>query len=76
MNQVNIRNNIFSWHIISRRCVHMAGTRFFARGIDQHGNTANFVETEQIVEFNGDKTSFVQVIFDFIINNILLLITN
>ena len=29
----------------------MAGTRFNARGLDDEGNVANFVETEQIVIF-------------------------
>lgn len=29
----------------------MAGTRLKSRGIDEDGNTANFVETEMIFEF-------------------------
>lgn len=28
----------------------MAGTRFHARGIDEEGNAANFVETEFAIE--------------------------
>lgn len=31
------------------------------RGIDTEGHVANFVETEQIIEFSGIKCSFVQV---------------
>ena len=31
------------------------------RGIDASGHVANMVETEQIVEFQGDRVSFVQV---------------
>uniref|UniRef100_A0A8D1NE17 Phosphatidylinositol-3-phosphatase SAC1 n=1 Tax=Sus scrofa TaxID=9823 RepID=A0A8D1NE17_PIG len=31
-----------------------------ARGIDSEGHAANFVETEQIVHYNGSRASFVQ----------------
>ena len=30
------------------------GTRYFARGIDEDGNVANFNETEQFLIFNED----------------------
>lgn len=33
---------------------------FFNSGIDSEGHAANFVETEQIVHYNGSKASFVQ----------------
>lgn len=33
---------------------------FFNLGIDSEGHAANFVETEQIVHYNGSKASFVQ----------------
>jgi hypothetical protein len=46
--------------VISRRSTRHAGTRFFARGIDENGNCANFVETEQIVEHADIASSFVQ----------------
>jgi len=36
--------------LISRRSIHRAGTRYNARGLDNLGNAANFVETEQIVK--------------------------
>lgn len=35
--------------LISRRSRHRPGTRFLRRGIDEHGNVANYVETEQII---------------------------
>lgn len=35
------------------------------RGLDSDGHPANFVETEQIVECDGCKSSFVQVYFEF-----------
>lgn len=49
------------WILISRRSNKRAGTRFNRRGIDDRGNVANFVETEQILEANSDLTSFVQI---------------
>jgi len=30
-------------------------------GIDSEGHAANFVETEQIVQYNNGRASFVQV---------------
>lgn len=51
----------FVWTIISRRKCNRAGTRLFRRGIDSSGNVANFVETEQIVEYDGAQSSFVQI---------------
>lgn len=50
----------FNWGIVSRRSVHRAGTRLFSRGIDATGNVSNYVETEQLIEINGDRSSFVQ----------------
>lgn len=50
----------FNLGIVSRRSVHRAGTRLFSRGIDSTGNVSNYVETEQLVEFNGHRMSFVQ----------------
>ncbi|KAJ8942653.1 hypothetical protein NQ318_013366 [Aromia moschata] len=61
INQCVINGQSFVWAIISRRSVFRAGTRLFRRGVDKDGNVANFVETEQIVEFQGDRSSFVQV---------------
>jgi len=60
INQCSLNGKPFLWTIVSRRCCFRAGTRLFTRGIDVQGNVANFVETEQIVEFGGDRSSFVQ----------------
>jgi hypothetical protein len=38
--------------LITRRSRHRAGTRYFTRGIDEHGHVSNFNETEQIVILN------------------------
>lgn len=61
INLCSINGCYFSWCIVSRRSVFRAGTRLFRRGIDRDGNVANFVETEQIVEYEGDRASFVQI---------------
>jgi phosphatidylinositol 4-phosphatase len=61
INQVNLNGTYFSWILISRRSTKRAGTRLFCRGIDSQGNVSNFVETEQIIECNSDKVSFVQI---------------
>lgn len=61
INQISVNGCNFTWAMISRRSVYRAGTRLFRRGIDKAGNVANFVETEQIVEYQGDRGSFVQI---------------
>ncbi|XP_063975087.1 phosphatidylinositol-3-phosphatase SAC1 [Diachasmimorpha longicaudata] len=61
LNTVVVNGISFNWGIISRRSVHRAGTRLFSRGIDTNGNVSNYVETEQIIEVNGDRSSFVQI---------------
>ncbi|KAF2892481.1 hypothetical protein ILUMI_13700 [Ignelater luminosus] len=61
INQISMNGCNFMWAVISRRSVYRAGTRLFRRGIDKGGNVANFVETEQIVEYQGDRASFVQI---------------
>lgn len=61
INSCLINGCYFNWAIISRRSTLRAGTRLFRRGIDREGNVANFVETEQIVEYQGDRASFVQI---------------
>lgn len=58
---ITINRKVFSYIIISRRSINRAGTRLFTRGADNQGNVANFVETEQIVEFEGNRSSFTQV---------------
>ncbi|KAG0374584.1 hypothetical protein BGX24_010218 [Mortierella sp. AD032] len=44
-----INKRTFTFALISRRSRHRAGTRYFSRGIDAHGNVSNFNETEHIV---------------------------
>ena len=77
LRSASINNRDLLFLLISRRSRHRVGTRYFTRGIDIRGNTANFNETEQIVLFdplpdNGEpirrgrvdgreRLSFVQV---------------
>ncbi|KAG0424248.1 hypothetical protein HPB47_000043, partial [Ixodes persulcatus] len=50
----------FTFALISRRSCYRAGTRMFMRGLDSEGHAANFVETEQIIEGDSARSSFVQ----------------
>ncbi|CAL4930495.1 unnamed protein product [Urochloa decumbens] len=47
--------------LFSRRCNRRLGTRMWRRGANLEGATANFVETEQLVEYEGHTSSFTQV---------------
>jgi hypothetical protein len=58
---VKCNRQSFNFSLISRRAKKRAGTRYHMRGADEQGNVANYVETEQILQFqNGDCTSFLQ----------------
>jgi hypothetical protein len=59
-------NRSFLLTLISRRSVERAGLRYLRRGIDDEGNTANNVETEQILsdsswDLERKIHSFVQI---------------
>lgn len=51
----------FQLSLISRRSCFRAGVRLQTRGVDSDGSAANFVESEQILEYGNFTTSFVQV---------------
>uniref|UniRef100_A0A1I7Z0B5 Phosphatidylinositol-3-phosphatase SAC1 n=1 Tax=Steinernema glaseri TaxID=37863 RepID=A0A1I7Z0B5_9BILA len=65
--RASVNGATFQLAIISRRSVHRAGVRFFMRGVNSDGHSANYVETEQIVQYdrgspdNRMLTSFVQI---------------
>ena len=52
----------FKWRCTcyNSHSVYSVGTRYFIRGLDIEGNAANYVETEQIVQFESGACSFVQ----------------
>lgn len=56
-------NQDFTLTLISRRSIRRAGLRYLRRGIDDAGNVANSVETEQLVATpNWDRVfSYVQI---------------
>uniref|UniRef100_A0A8C4XBX2 Phosphatidylinositol-3-phosphatase SAC1 n=1 Tax=Erpetoichthys calabaricus TaxID=27687 RepID=A0A8C4XBX2_ERPCA len=60
MKSCYINGKMFDWILISRRSCFRAGVRYYVRGIDSEGHAANYVETEQIVQYSGGKASFVQ----------------
>nr|XP_058967684.1 phosphatidylinositol-3-phosphatase SAC1-like [Pocillopora verrucosa] len=60
INSCVIKQNTFDFILISRRSCFRAGTRYFIRGLDAEGNAANYVETEQITQFESGACSFVQ----------------
>ena len=70
MRQSSVNSNNFTYVLISRRSCFRAGTRYYMRGLDQEGHAANFVETEQIVEIEGYKSSFVQVRWSLVFNTL------
>ncbi|XP_072024166.1 LOW QUALITY PROTEIN: phosphatidylinositol-3-phosphatase SAC1-B-like [Amphiura filiformis] len=55
-----INSKRFDYILISRRSCFRAGCRYYMRGLDSEGHVANFVETEQIVQYNGARASFIQ----------------
>lgn len=70
ISHLNFRNETqnCTYILIARRSRRYAGTRYLKRGINEHGNVANFVEVEQICYINSDHfdlqpqiTSFVQI---------------
>ncbi|CAH1122415.1 unnamed protein product [Ceutorhynchus assimilis] len=52
---------IFTLCILSRRSRFRAGTRYKRRGVDDQGEVANYVETEQIITYQSHEVSFLQV---------------
>lgn len=47
-------------------CICILGTRMWRRGANLEGDTANFIETEQLLEFEGYMSSFLQVCFQLL----------
>ena len=47
--------------LISRRSCERAGTRYNCRGIDENGQVANFVETEQVLVIESQTFAYLQI---------------
>ncbi|XP_078690200.1 phosphatidylinositol-3-phosphatase SAC1-like isoform X2 [Branchiostoma floridae x Branchiostoma belcheri] len=56
----HVNQRPFKLIVISRRCCYRAGVRYYMRGADFEGHTANYVETEQIMDYESSRGSFVQ----------------
>eukprot|EP00112_Aurelia_sp_Birch-Aquarium-sp1_P022960 Seg666.6 transcript_id=Seg666.6/GoldUCD/mRNA.D3Y31 product="Phosphatidylinositide phosphatase SAC1-B" protein_id=Seg666.6/GoldUCD/D3Y31 len=56
----SIKQHSFDLALISRRSCYRAGTRYYMRGVDSEGEVANYVETEQVMCFQGELSSYVQ----------------
>lgn len=61
VNEIHVSGKFIELALISRRSIHNAGTRFNVRGTDNEGNTANFIETEQIILTEDYRCSYVQI---------------
>ena len=59
--RMTVDQDVVDYLLISRRCNGRAGTRYYARGVDDDGEVANFVETEQILYVNDSTLSLVLV---------------
>ncbi|KAI8805550.1 SacI homology domain-containing protein [Cladochytrium replicatum] len=62
IHRTSINRKPFTFALLSRRSIFRAGTRYHVRGVDEEGNVANFVETEQLVVYGSGEqsTSFIQ----------------
>ncbi|KAK4749515.1 hypothetical protein SAY87_026964 [Trapa incisa] len=58
---LEIRGSPVTIALISRRCTRRLGTRMWRRGANLEGDTANFIETEQILEAKGFMSSLLQI---------------
>ncbi|KAK9699155.1 hypothetical protein RND81_08G156400 [Saponaria officinalis] len=59
--EFEVRDVPVSITLLSRRCTRRLGTRMWRRGANLEGDTANFIETEQLMELKGFRSSFLQV---------------
>ncbi|WJX76697.1 Phosphoinositide phosphatase sac8 [Trifolium repens] len=59
--ELKLKDSCAKLTLISRRCTRRLGTRMWRRGANFEGDTANFIETEQLLELEEFKFSFLQV---------------
>ncbi|XP_022767758.1 phosphoinositide phosphatase SAC8 isoform X7 [Durio zibethinus] len=60
MAQLELKNSPTTCTLLSRRCTRRLGTRMWRRGANLEGDTANFIETEQLLELEGFRCSLLQ----------------
>lgn len=59
--ELKLKDSCAKLSLISRRCTRRLGTRMWRRGANLEGDSANFIETEQLLEIEEFKFSFLQV---------------
>lgn len=59
IHNVHMNGKTFCFTLITRRSRFRPGTRFFSRGINEEGHVSNYVETEQIVLYDGPQAKQV-----------------
>ncbi|XP_059639037.1 phosphoinositide phosphatase SAC8 isoform X2 [Cornus florida] len=59
--QLKLKNTAAKITLISRRCTRRLGTRMWRRGANLEGDVANFIETEQLLECEGFRSSYLQI---------------
>ncbi|XP_020522342.1 phosphoinositide phosphatase SAC8 isoform X2 [Amborella trichopoda] len=59
--QITVKGSPAQITLISRRCTRRLGTRMWRRGANLAGDTANFIETEQLLNFEGFQSSYLQI---------------
>ena len=55
INQFKFKEKDLQIILISRKSILRSGIKFFKRGVDEYGNTANYVETEQVFVYKNDN---------------------
>ncbi|XWS67253.1 hypothetical protein CRYUN_Cryun05aG0271600 [Craigia yunnanensis] len=59
--QLKLKNSPATCTLLSRRCTRRLGTRMWRRGANLEGDTANFIETEQLLQLEGFRCSLLQI---------------
>ncbi|CAL0302629.1 unnamed protein product [Lupinus luteus] len=59
--ELKVKETLLTVTLISRRCTRRLGTRMWRRGANLDGDTANFIETEQLFENEDFSSSFLLV---------------
>ncbi|KAA3463761.1 phosphoinositide phosphatase SAC8-like isoform X1 [Gossypium australe] len=58
--KLKLKSSPATFTLLSRRCTRRLGTRMWRRGANLEGDTANFIETEQLLELEGFRCSSLQ----------------
>ncbi|MED6130942.1 Phosphoinositide phosphatase sac8 [Stylosanthes scabra] len=61
MSELKLKDSHVMITLISRRCNRRLGTRMWRRGANLEGDAANFIETEQLLETERFRSSFLQI---------------